>query len=146
MRYVVYTDGAYSKDKNISGCSYLILTDREYISSDSVRVEGIKSATHAETISVALAAAYLLDNVKLHKDDYVEFNIDCLATIKFYITYYKANGKLPTNVKQVVNSMRVVKMLSQKCKVNFTKVKAHKNVLTPNTFVDRLAKIAIRRE
>ena len=27
MRYIVYTDGAGSTEKNVAGCSYLILTE-----------------------------------------------------------------------------------------------------------------------
>lgn len=144
MRYTVYTDGARSIEKQVVGCSYLILTETDYISSDAVKLKGIANPTQAETISVGLAAAYFIDNIELNTDDIVEFNIDCASTIEFYNKYVSDTGKVRTNVKAVVNSVFVLRQLNAKCTVRFQKVRGHKNVINPNTFVDRLAKLAIR--
>lgn len=145
MRYTVYTDGAGSAEKNVAGCSYLILTETDYINSESIRLKGVANPTHAETISVGLAAAYFIDNVELNPDDVVEFNVDCASTIDFYNKYISTTGKVRTNVKAIVNSVFVARQLMTKCNVKFQKVRGHKSVINPNTYVDRLAKLAIRR-
>jgi hypothetical protein len=145
MRYTVYTDGAGSTDRNVIGCSYIILTDDNYINSDSVKLNGMSNPTHAETISVGLAAAYFVDNEELNPDDIIEFNIDCASTIDFYNTYLNNEDAVRTNIPAIVNSVRVVRRLHDKCKVRFQRVRGHKNVINPNTYVDRLAKLAIRR-
>lgn len=145
MRYIVYTDGAGSTEKNVAGCSYLILTETDYINSESVQLSGIDNPTHAETISVGLAAAYFIDNIKLSKDDIIEFNIDCASAINFYNRYAYKDGKVKSNVKSIINSVFIVKQLVSKCTVRFQKVRGHKSTINPNTYVDRLAKLAIRR-
>jgi hypothetical protein len=145
MRYMVYTDGAGSNDRNVIGCSYIILTDDNYINSGSIKLNGMSNPTHAETISVGLAAAYFIDNEELSPDDIIEFNIDCASTIDFYNTYLDNEDTVRTNVPAIFNSVRVVRTLRNKCKVRFQKVRGHKNVINPNTYVDRLAKLAIRR-
>lgn len=145
MRYTVYTDGAGSNEKNVAGCSYLILTETDYITSESVSLDGVTNPTHAETISVGLAAAYFIDNVDIHKNDVIEFNLDCISSIEFYNSYLKNNDKVKSNVKAVVNSVFIVRKLSTKCTVRFQKVRGHKDMINPNTYVDRLAKLAIRR-
>lgn len=145
MRYIVYTDGASSHESKTAGCSYLILTDKTYIISDSVKLDGSFNPTHAETISVGLAAAYFLDSVELTPKDVIEFNIDCASTIDFYKSYIGNNDKIRSNKKAVVNSVQVVRDLNNRCTIRFQKVRGHKSVINPNTFVDRLAKLAIRR-
>ena len=145
MRYTVYTDGAGSIEKNVAGCSYLILTETKYIISDSISLKGVTNPTHAETISVGLAAAYFIDNINLEPDDVIEFNVDCASTIEFYNKYIMTTGKVRTNVKAIVNSVFIVRQLVSKCNVKFQKVRGHKSVINPNTYVDRLAKLAIRR-
>lgn len=145
MKYVVYTDGAGSIERKMIGCSYLILTETRYISSDSISVKNLDNPTYAETISVGLAAAYLLDNVELSSADIVEFNIDCLSTIDFYRAYVNNNNAVRSRIKQIVNSVAIVRQLTEKCTVRFQKVRAHKNTINPNTYVDRLAKLAVRR-
>lgn len=145
MRYTVYTDGAGSVEKNVAGCSYLILTESDFINSESVRIEELDNPTHAETISVGLAAAYFIDNVDLKETDVIEFNIDCASAIKFYKRYAYNTGKIQSNVKAIINSVQVVRRLTSMCDVRFCKVRGHKNSINPNTYVDRLSKLAIRR-
>ena len=145
MRYIVYTDGSGSNEKNVAGCSCLILTETSYVNSESVSIKGVSNPTHAETISVGLAAAYFIDNVDLKPDDTIEFNIDCVSTIEFYNRWAKTNKKVRSNVVPIINSVFIVRKLTQKCNVVFQKVKGHKSSINPNTYVDRLAKLAIRR-
>lgn len=145
MKYTIYTDGSYSTGKKIGGCSYLILTPKLYIHSASVSLDYISSNTEAETIAPALGTIYLIENNLLNKDDVVEFNIDCFAAINLYKDYLES-GSIAKGVKeQIKGAAEIIKQLSNICKVEFNKVKAHKDKFNPNTYVDRLAKIAIRR-
>lgn len=147
MKYIVYTDAAASVPKDISGCSYLILTDSLYIHSDSIRVRGLTNPKQAETISIGLAAAHLIDNVKLEAGDTVEFNVDSFSAIQFCSDALADHSSIVMcGAKQVINSIKVLRLLDDKCNINFQKVRGHKERINPNTFVDRLAKIAIRRE
>jgi len=145
MKYVVYTDGAYAQGKALGGCSYIILTDTNYISSDSTTLKQIGNPTNAETVAVGLAAAYLLDEKKVTENDSVEFKIDCLSTVTFCTKNANTSGKVFSNNKKVIASIQAIRKLAKTCPVTFEKVKAHKNVLSPNTVADRLAKLAIRR-
>lgn len=145
MRYLVYTDGAGSLAFNTIGCSYLILTDSTYISSESVQLGGLDNPTYAETISVGLASAYFIDNIKLEPTDVIEFNIDCASTISFYNRYIDNSKEVSSKIQSIQGSVTIVRQLSSMCRVRFQKVKGHKNVINPNTYVDRLAKLAIRR-
>ena len=146
MKYVVYTDGAYAQAKALGGCSYLILTDTNYISSDSTTLKQIGNPTNAETVAVGLAAAYLMDEEKVTENDSVEFKIDCLSTVTFCTKNSKTSGKVFSNNRKVIASIQAIRKLAKTCPVTFEKVRAHKNVLSPNTVADRLAKLAIRRD
>ena len=146
MRYVVYTDGAYAQVKTLGGCSYIILTDTNYISSDSTTLKQIDNPTNAETVAVGLAAAYLMDEEKVTENDSVEFKIDCLSTVTFCTKNANTSGKVFSNNRKVIASIQAIRKLAKTCPVTFEKVRAHKNVLSPNTVADRLAKLAIRRD
>lgn len=146
MKYTIYTDAAASEPKNISGCSYLILTDDSYIHSDSIRIRGLTNPKQAETISIGLAAAYLIDNVEMKDEDVVEFNVDSFSAIEFCSDALKDDRTIVCSAKQVVNSIKILRQLNDRCTINFQKVRGHKERINPNTFVDRLAKIAIRRD
>lgn len=146
MKYVVYTDGAYAQVKALGGCSYIILTDTNYISSDSTTLKQIDNPTNAETVAVGLAAAYLMDEAKVTENDSVEFKIDCLSTVTFCIKNANTSGKVFSNNRKVIASIQAIRKLAKTCPVTFEKVRAHKNVLSPNTVADRLAKLAIRRD
>lgn len=146
MKYVVYTDGAYAQVKALGGCSYIILTDTNYISSDSTTLKQIDNPTNAETVAVGLAAAYLMDEAKVTENDSVEFKIDCLSTVTFCTKNANTSGKVFSNNRKVIASIQAIRKLAKTCPVTFEKVRAHKNVLSPNTVADRLAKLAIRRD
>lgn len=146
MKYIIYTDAAASKPKNILGCSYLILTEATYIDSDSIKIDGNTNPKQAETISIGLAAAYMLDNVELSKEDVVTFYVDSFSAIEFCEDALKSNRTIPCGEIKVVNSMKVLRRLAKQCQVGFQKVHGHKERLNPNTVVDRLAKLAIRRD
>lgn len=146
MRYIVYTDGAYSQNKELGGSSYLIITDTHYISSDSTTLLKISNPTNAETVAVGSAAAYLLDVVKITNEDVVEFHIDCLSTVTFCNKNVNMTGKVFSNNPKVVAAVKDIRRLAKVCKVTFEKVRGHKNIMNPNTVVDRLAKLAIRRD
>lgn len=146
MRYIVYSDGASSLEKNMIGCGFLILTESNYIASDNVKIKGQSNPTQAETIGVGLAAAYMIDNLSLTESDVVEFFVDCAPTIDFVKKYVDNNDKVFSNNKQVVASVNIVRKLAKVCKVELTKVRGHKVQMNPNKFVDRLAKLSIRGE
>ncbi|MBR3598688.1 MAG: hypothetical protein IKL53_02295 [Lachnospiraceae bacterium] len=145
MHYEIYTDGAYNVELNKGGCSYLILCGNTYVHSDSVPLDSVDSATQAETVSIGLAAAYLIDNKDISKEDTVCFRVDCTSAITFSKLHLSKRNLRRTYCKPVIGSMEVLRMLADLCSVDFQKVRAHKNKITPNTFVDRLAKVAIRR-
>lgn len=145
MKYIIYTDAAASKPKEILGCSYLILTEATYIDSDSISIPGNTNPKQAETISIGLAAAYMVDNVELSKGDLVTFYVDSFSAIQFCEDALKSNKGIPCSEPKVVNSMKVLRQLKKKCEIEFEKVHGHKDRLNPNTIVDRLAKLAIRR-
>lgn len=146
MKYIVYTDGAYSQDKSLGGSSYLIITDTEYISSNSTTLMQIGNPTNAETVAVGSAASYLLNEVKVTSEDVVEFHIDCLSTVTFCNKNARASGKVFSNNQKVIASIKIIRKLAKTCEVTFEKVRGHKSVMNPNTVVDRLAKLAIRRD
>ena len=148
MLYEVYTDGANGTvEDKISGASYLILCDDNYVTASSKKLIEIANPTYAETIAVGLASRYLLENKKLTPKDTVRFNIDCKSTVEFcnkYILQDKSST-IPSRVKAVIASVTIIRKLSEICPVQFRRIKGHKDFLNPNTFVDRLAKLAIRR-
>lgn len=146
MKYIIYTDAAASDPKNILGCSYLILTESTYVDSDSIKIEGMTNPKQGETISIGLAAAYMLDNMELSKEDVITFHVDSFSAIEFCENALKSNKPIPCGETKVVNSMKVLRRLAKRCTITFQKVHGHKKRLNPNTVVDRLAKLAIRRD
>ena len=145
MTYTVYTDGAYSEVKKVVGCAYLITTDKTFVSCDSVRVETESSPTQAEMLAVGLACAYFIDNCNLSEEDEIVFNIDSLYAVKLCNEYKSSfKGKY---IKYEVDkrTLKLLQKLSKICKVEIRKVKGHKDKLNSNMFVDRLAKVAVRR-
>lgn len=148
MLYEVYTDGANaSVNEKLSGSSYLILCDDNYVTSSSSKLIGVANPTYAETIAVGLASRYLLENADIKPEDTVRFNIDCKSTVEFCDRYVTQLSKdtVPSKLKAVVASINIIRELSKKCSVQFRTIRGHKDFLNPNTFVDRLAKLAIRR-
>lgn len=145
MDYVVYADGAYSLDTKKAGCAYCILTKDTYVASDSIRVDNIDSSAHAETVSIGLACAYLLDSNILKPEDSVMIKTDSQSAIDF-CTMCIETKRTPSSNHVVRGAMTILIQVSEKCSLSFTKDFGHKNVLCPNTYVDRLAKIAIRRD
>ncbi len=146
MRYIVYTDGACSVDKNIGGCAYLILADTDFISMESIPIPGVANPTHAETIAIGLAAAYFIDSGDLSKDDVIEFNVDCQGAITFCKKYYNNVDNVRSNIKQIRASIKILRKLAGLCSIEFKWVRGHKGYSNPNMCVDRLAKLAIWRD
>lgn len=146
MKYIVYTDAAVSPGNGVSGCGYCILTDDTYVDSDSVRVTQTTNPTHAEVVSIGLAAACLIDKVDLQDGDCIEFNSDCLSAVEFCKRYSHNKSYVPCSAEIVRNSMAIIRKLAKDYSVEFHKVHGHKDKLNPNTFVDRLAKLPVRRE
>lgn len=146
MRYIVYTDGSYSQEKKLGGGAYIILTETTYVSSDSISLKQMGNPTNTETVALGLAAAYLVDVVKVTGDDVVEFYTDCLSSVSFCKKNATTAGRVFSNNKKVIASIQAIRKLVKICPVAFEKVRAHKTVLSPNTVADRLAKLAIRRD
>lgn len=146
MIYTVYTDGSGSDINNVIGLAYIILTDCTYVSHGYSTVKGIDNPTFAETIAVGVAATTLLENKDIKEDDEIVFMIDCASTIEFCKDLCITNTTKPVSgIALVKASITVIRELCKKHKVTFQKVEAHKSVVNPNTFVDKLAKFCIRR-
>lgn len=147
MKYMVYTDGAGSFEKKQAGCAYYIMSETDFIGSDYKTLKDTHNPTQAETISVGLAANYLLDNVEFQKDDRVEFYIDCVSTISYCRKYTKEepNSRVASNNRRVVSAISYLRTLNEKTSIYFFKVKGHKAVANPNSYVDRLAKFGVRK-
>lgn len=147
MRYIVYTDGAGDNEQNKAACSYLVYTNNTFISKDYKSINGISNPTHAETIAVGLVAGFLAENLDLKKTDLVEFNVDCVSTIEFCIKYAIENPEesIPSREKLVVISIQLLRKLNELCKVKIYKVRGHKSIINPNSYVDRLAKLGVRQ-
>lgn len=146
MKYLIYTDAAASAQKHASGCSYIILTDKMYITSESVMVTSTSNPTHAEVVSIGLAAAYIVDNIDVSQDDLVIIYSDCLSAVQFCREYIATTGGINCSARVVQNSIVVLRKLNSMCRVVLQKVHGHKDVLNPNMIVDRLAKLPLRRD
>lgn len=145
MTYTVYTDGAYSETKKVVGSSFLIITEDTFVACDSVRIEAKASPTQAEMLAAGLACAYLIDNCNLSSEDEVIFNIDSLYTVNMFTQYKESfNGKWIKH-KADKTSLIALQRLAKLCKVEIRKIRGHKDKLNSNMFVDRLAKVAVRR-
>ena len=123
----------------------MIITDNEYLASDAVQINTVSSATNAECAAIGLALAYMLTNVDIKSDDIIELHSDCLSAITFFQNHLGDSKYIRSNVKEVVNSVSIARRVSKLCTLRLIKVRGHKNVHTPNTVVDRLAKLAVRR-
>lgn len=145
MFYSVYTDGAGSDVNNVVGCAYCILTDTTFIQAGCTKLSGMCNPTHAETISVGLALSHILSNIELKPEDTIQINTDCMAVVNFCESYIGNNDPIRSNVSQVRSTIKVLRAATNQCNIRFRKVKAHKNFLNPNTYVDRLAKLAMWR-
>lgn len=145
MLYSVYTDGAGSDVNNVVGCAYCIITDTSFIQAGCTKLTGMNNPTHAETISVGLALSHILSKLKVTNEDTIRVNTDCMAVISFCESYMNNDDPIRSNVSAVRSTIKVVREAHRKCNLKFNKVKAHKGYLNPNTYVDRLAKLAIWR-
>lgn len=147
MKYIVYTDGAGSEKSNKVGISYIIMGDTTYVNSDFKQIPGMSNPTQAETIAVGLAAGYLIRNVELTKEDTVEFYIDCASTINYLNNF--TGSSIDRQYKGFNEYIRLsvsrVQSLAKTVNVSFNKVKGHKAKVNPNSYVDRLAKLALRK-
>lgn len=146
MIYTVYTDAAASAEKKRSGCAYVIFTDKQFVVADSVRVDLTYKPTHAEIIAIGLAAAKFIDKINVKPGDVVQINSDCMFAVD--LCRQLMDNDAPVHIKSpaVKNSIQVLRQLYQKCNVTIHKVHGHKDVVNPNMFVDRLAKLPIRRD
>ena len=146
MKYTVYTDGAGNFEANKVGCAFIIMTNELYIASNYFTIEGMSNPTYAETIAVGLASGYLVENLELSKEDTVEFNIDCISTIEFCEQNAKKNrnSNIPSSEKKIIMAVQLLRKLCNTCHVDLFKVRAHKAVINPNSYVDRLSKLGVR--
>lgn len=147
MKFMVYTDGAGSYEKNRASCSYFIMSEEQYIGSDYKTLKDMYNPTQAETIGVGLAAKYLLDNITFKPEDRVEFYVDCTSTISFCRknTKDQPTGRIASNNERVISAIKNLRTLCKKTNVFYFKVKGHKAVVNPNSYVDRLAKFGVRK-
>ncbi len=146
MKYLVYTDGASNQVEKCVGCAYFIMADKTYITSGSVKVQGMTNPTQAETIAVGLASGSLIKDIKFEDGDSVEFYIDCTSTISFCETYARNKRPIRTKNERVTLAINVLRKLVESVDVSFYHVKGHTNTMNPNSYVDKLAKLAIRKQ
>lgn len=147
MKYYIYTDGAYNHPEKKASASFLIFTDNTYVTANYEKIVGVKAPSEAETVAVGLASAYALQFIDLKKGDEVEFFIDCASTISFVnrLVFENPNDKRISASKQIVGSIFAIRALKDKVTIKLSKVRAHKGEVNPNNYVDKLAKLGIRK-
>lgn len=143
MRYYVYTDGAYSSERGVGAWSYLIYTDTSFIEWVSNKSVHIKKPTHAEDIAIGIASHTLIE-MKLTKEDTVVINTDSLSTIKLLESVLGGSNWFGTSDIIVQDCIKNVMKLGEMTNIELIKIHGHRNKLSPNTCVDRMAKYALR--
>ena len=146
MIYHIYTDGAASAERSAMASAYVVLSDNKFIRKGFMQTSGLSNPAYAETLAVALASKDLIKNIR--KNDKIVFHIDCSSTIKF-INDIIILRSVPLNENSngiISTALYDIDALHSKCEnIKLEKVKAHKNVITPNSYVDRLAKLILRK-
>ena len=145
MQYTIYTDGAYSTERRVGAWSFLIFTYDKYLTWLSGKSESIKSPTFAEDVALGLACNYLYTHVDFNPEDNVVIYSDSLSTINLFNGVLSGRRKPKHKDILVADSIQNVLNLSTKCKITFVKVHGHKNSLSPNTCVNRMANLYIKR-
>ena len=145
MQYTIYTDGAYSTERKVGAWSFLIYTPEKYLTWLSGRSVSIKSPTFAEDIAVGLACHYLYTHEELTSEDSIVIHSDSLSTINLFNGVLSGKRKPKHKDVLVSDSIQNVLDVNAKCKVTFVKVHGHKNSLSPNTCVNRMANLYIKR-
>lgn len=145
MQYIIYTDGAYSTERRVGAWSFLIYTNTTFLTWLSGKSTSIKSPTFAEDIAVGLACNYLYTHRELTEEDSILVYSDSLSTINLFNGVLC--GKRKTKHKDILvsDSIKSVLNVAEKCKITFVKVHGHKNSLSPNTCVNRMANLHIKR-
>ena len=146
MKYKVFTDGSSYTEKNMIGVSYVILTETDFIVSDSTSISGFANPAYAETIAIGFAARYLNTEMNLTKDDTVIFYTDCVNAIKHVSKYglCTTNKYYVNKNKNVEAAIKSIKVLTKNTNVSIQKVHGHKVSLNPNSYVNRLCRITIK--
>lgn len=144
MNYYVYTDGAYSSERGVGSWSYLIYTDTHFIEWVSNKSVHIKKPTYAEDIAIGMASHTLIER-KLTKNDKVIINTDSLSTLKLLDSILKCDNQwFGTSDVLVQDCIDNLIKLNKMTNIELYKVHGHRNTLSPNTCVDRMAKYALR--
>lgn len=143
MDYYVYTDGAYSKERELGAWSYMIFTDKSFVEWVSNKTKFIISPTYAEDVAVGMASHTLIKR-GLTKEDRVIIHSDSNATISLLTSVIENGIEYKNKNLLVQDSIRILQHLSEITNVQFCKVHAHKKSLNPNICVDRMAKFYLR--
>lgn len=145
MQYTIYTDGAYSTERRVGAWSFLIYTQDKFLTWLSGRSFNIKSPTFAEDVAVGLACHYLYTHETLTEEDTIVIHSDSLSTINLFNGVMTGKRKAKHKDVLVSDSIQNVLAVAEKCKITFVKVHGHKNSLSPNTCVNRMANLYIKR-
>lgn len=139
--YKVYCDGAVNNVENRMAFSYLIFTDTKFIEYGYQYTDG-DNPVHAEILAILTAAKAVL-SLRLKDKDKVTFYVDSVSAINFVSEYLKGERKKTPN-KDIQRMMCKMISLNEQVQVTLRKVKGHKVDITPNRWVDLLAKYALR--
>lgn len=142
MDYYVYADGSYSTERRMGSWSYMIYTDIRYLDWMYNRSVFIASPTFAEDIAIGLACYNMLGRI-LTKKDRVIIHTDSMSSIEFFTGILNGEPYYVNNTL-VNDAVKNVKLLAEKTNVEFFKVRGHKNKLSPNICVDRMARYCLR--
>lgn len=145
MQYIIYTDGAYSTERRVGAWSFLIYTEDKFLTWLSGRSVSIKSPTFAEDIAVGLACHYLYTHCNLTDEDEIIIYSDSLSTINLFNGVMSGKRKAKHKDILVADSIQNVLDVRNKCDITFVKVHGHKNSLSPNTCVNRMANYYMKR-
>lgn len=126
MEYIIYTDGAYSPNRNVGGIGFVILNSSGDIVGEFLKK--FENTTNQRTEQLAVAIA--LESVK------VPSKITVYSDSAYVVNTYNNNWKRKCN-----NDLwdRIDKAILFHESVTFKHIKGHQSCKNWNNFVDKLA-------
>lgn len=142
MLYKIYTDGSVNREKKLMGFSFVIVTNKDFITMKQFKTTGV-APTKAEIIAVGMAAEYMLNKVELKEGDSVTFHVDSAEALSYFSS---SEDKLFSNTsdQRIILAKDMIEDLRSKVNVNLKKVWAHSSQTgNGNALADRLVKYAL---
>ena len=141
MKYLLYTDGAYSQSGRVA-FAYVLRTQLMFYHMAADTYEN-GTILHAEAAAVGLGVRYILDNCEITSEDSVEIFTDNLEVIRIFTDFEnQRSSKVDHPLIQMTWS--ALCELNKRCSWKIKKIQAHMNSINANSTADRLAKFALR--